>query len=71
MTLEAGDNKDIDVALLQSVVQKLPDEHNVWVNLDEAVVADSAIHVGEHIYTMGFPLGLSAQDLSSSKGIQL
>ena len=71
MTLEAGDNKDIDVALLQSVVQKLPDEHNVWVNLDEAVVADSAIHVGQHIYTMGFPLGLSAQDLSSSKGIQL
>ena len=31
---------------------------------------DSEIKVGSHIYTIGFPFGLSLQDLKTSKGIR-
>ena len=41
------------------------------MDLGNAVVHDSEIRVGSHIYTMGFPFGLSLQDLKSSKGVQI
>ena len=69
--LAAGDDVNIDVALLQTVDRKLPGDSASFVNPSDFVVSDSAIKVGEHIYTMGFPLGLNAQDLDSSNGIQL
>lgn len=70
--LAVSDDKNADVALLQSNKRKLPDADTTsYIDLDNAVIADSGIKVGEHIYTMGFPLGLKAQDLSSSNGIQL
>lgn len=69
--LAAGDDVNIDVALLQTVDRKLPGDSASFVNPRDFVVSDSAIKVGEHIYTMGFPLGLNAQDLDSSNGIQL
>lgn len=69
--LVAGEDKNIDVALLQSVTKKLPNAEVNYVNLSNAVVSDEDIRVGAHIYTLGFPMGFSAQDLRSSKGIQL
>lgn len=69
--LIAHDNTKNDVAILQLETRKLPDENCTIVNLDQAVTDDSDICVGSHVYTMGFPFGLSLQDLKSSKGIQL
>ncbi|MDE5882425.1 MAG: FHA domain-containing protein [Muribaculaceae bacterium] len=69
--LAASNDINADVALLQSTKRKLPEADTSYVNLEEAIIADKEIHVGEHIYTMGFPLGLKAQDLNSSSGIQL
>lgn len=68
--LAAGEDTDKDVALLQTVTKRLPNDHITCVNLEEAVVDDAEIRVGIHILTMGFPLGLNAQDLKSSNGIQ-
>lgn len=64
------DNIKKDVAILQLETMKLPDKSSI-VDLDQAVVNDSEITVGSHIYTIGFPFGLSLQDLKSPKGIQL
>lgn len=69
--LIAHDNTENDVAILQLETKKLPDVNCTIVNLDQAVVNDSDICVGSHVYTMGFPFGLSLQDLKSPKGIQL
>lgn len=69
--LVAGEDKSVDVALLQSVTKKLPNVEVAYVDLENAVVSDEDIRVGTHIYTLGFPMGFSAQDLKSSKGIQL
>lgn len=69
--IAASDNTNADVALLQTVNRKLPDESSTFVSVDDFITNDSDIKVGEHIYTMGFPLGLNAQDLDSTNGIQL
>lgn len=68
--LVAGEDTNIDVALLQTVTKRLPHEEVTYVDLEQAVIDDVDIRVGAHILTMGFPLGLSAQDLKSSNGIQ-
>lgn len=68
--LAGGEDTAKDVALLQTVTKRLPNENITCVNLEEAVVDDAEIRVGIHILTMGFPLGLNAQDLKSSNGIQ-
>ena len=49
----------------------MPDANCSIVNIDQAVINDSEIRVGSHIYTMGFPFGLSLQDLKTSKGIRI
>ena len=64
------DNTEKDVAILQLETMKLPDKSSI-VDLNQAVVNDAEITVGSHIYTIGFPFGLSLQDLKSPKGIQL
>ena len=63
-------NIEKDVAILQLETMKLPDKSSI-VDLNQAVVNDTEITVGSHIYTLGFPFGLSLQDLKSPKGIQL
>lgn len=63
-------NTEKDVAILQLETMKLPDKSSI-VDLNQAVVNDTEITVGSHIYTLGFPFGLSLQDLKSPKGIQL
>lgn len=69
--IAASDNTKADVALLQTVSRKLPDETTTYVSVENFVTNDSDICVGQHIYTMGFPLGLNAQNLESTNGIQL
>jgi len=69
--LMAHDDTKKDVAILQLDTKKLPDGNSTFVDLNQAVVRDSQIKVGSHIYTMGFPFGFSLQDLESSKGVQL
>lgn len=64
------ENTEKDVAVLQLETMKLPDNSSI-VDLNQAVVKDAEITVGSHIYTIGFPFGLSLQDLKSPKGIQL
>lgn len=69
--LVAHDNTEKDVAILQLETKRLPDGQTTIVNMADAVVDDSDIRVGSHIYTLGFPFGLSLQDLKSEKGVQL
>lgn len=69
--IAASENTNADVALLQTVSRKLPGDSATYIGVDDFITNDSEIKVGEHIYTMGFPLGLSAQNLDSSSGIQL
>lgn len=69
--LIAHDNIDKDVAILQLETKKLPDSDCSIVDMSQAIVNDSEIQVGSHIYTIGFPFGLTLQDLKSPNGIQL
>ena len=68
--LMAHNNTDKDIAILQLETKQLPANSNI-VDLSQAVTEDNQICVGSHIYTIGFPFGLSLQDLKSPKGIQL
>lgn len=69
--LVGHDNTENDVAILQLETKSLPDPSCTIVNLDHAVIDDSDISVGSHIYTMGFPHGMQLQDIKSTKGLQL
>lgn len=69
--LTASSNAEVDVAILQTETMKLAEGTTAFINLDSAVVDDSQIEVGAHVYTLGFPFGVSLQDMESSKGIQL
>lgn len=69
--LVGHDNIEKDVAILQLETKRLPDTNCNIVDMNLAVTNDSEIRVGSHIYTMGFPFGLSLQDLKTSKGIRI
>lgn len=69
--LAASSNAEVDVAILQTETMKLAEGTTTFINLDSAVVDDNLIEVGTHVYTLGFPFGVSLQDMESSKGIQL
>lgn len=69
--LVAHNNIDKDVAILQLETKKLSETNYCIVDLNQAVIEDSEICVGSHIYTMGLPFGLNLQDLKSPNGIQL
>lgn len=68
--LSAGDDTNVDVALIRTVKGGIPDECT-YVNTDSICVDETALAVGSHIYTMGFPAGMSLQDLENNQGIQL
>ncbi len=69
--LVGHDNIKKDVAILQIDTKRLPNENCAIVDLEQAVINDAGIKVGSHIYTLGYPFGLSLQDLESSKGVQI
>lgn len=68
--LSAGDDTNVDVALIRTVKGGIPDECT-YINTDSICVDETALAVGSHIYTMGFPAGMSLQDLENNRGIQL
>lgn len=68
--LSAGDDTNVDVALIRTVKGGIPDECT-YINTDSICVDESALAVGSHIYTMGFPAGINLQDLEKNQGIQL
>ena len=70
--LSAGEDLTKDVALVQTVSKRLPTGDCTIVNVTDSMdVSDNALTVGEHIYTLGFPLLTSLQDQKSENGIQL
>lgn len=69
--LSAGDDINKDVALIQSEKAELP-SGSTCVNItDSMLVDDNNLAVGTHIYTIGFPFGISLQKTDSEKGIQV
>jgi hypothetical protein len=70
--LSAGEDINKDVALVQTISKRLPTSDCTIVNVKDSMdVSDEALTVGEHIYTLGFPLLTSLQDQQSENGIQL
>jgi len=70
--LSAGEDINKDVALVQTISKRLPASECTVVNVKDSIdVSDEALKVGEHIYTLGFPLLTSLQDQQSENGIQL
>lgn len=69
--LSAGDNIDNDVALVQSNRAEIPSGCR-YINVTDSMdVNDKQLHVGKHVYTIGFPFGTGLQDDKSEKGLQV
>ena len=69
--LSAGDNTDIDIALIQTISKRLPTPKSTYVNVKDSMdVSDEALTIGRHMYTLGFPMLNGLQD-SRSDGIHL
>ena len=70
--ISAGEDINKDVALVQTITKRLPTSECTIVNIKDSIdVRDEALTVGEHIYTLGFPMLNSLQDQQSENGIQL
>lgn len=70
--LSAGNEPQKDVALIQTVSKRLPTSDCTFINVKDSIdVSDEAIKVGEHVYTIGFPAGMSLQEGENEKGIQV
>ena len=70
--LSAGDDINKDVALIQSNKMELPNKKSTYVNVQDSIdVEESAIKVGTKMFTIGFPHGISLQNPSNEKGIQV
>lgn len=69
--VSAGDDINIDVSLVQSDKGELP-RNSRFINVTDSMdVNETAIEVGKHMYTLGYPQGIGLQDLKSEKGIQV
>lgn len=74
--LSAGEDKEKDVALIQTISKRLPTSDCTYVNVQDSMdVNTEALTVGSHIMTIGFPLGMDdkwsvVQKRDSEKGIQ-
>lgn len=67
--LLAGDNIEKDVALIQTNTRILPPNCR-FIDLTEELDTDeTALGVGEHVYTLGFPNGRGMQREEDEKGI--
>lgn len=70
--LSAGEDTNKDVALIQSDKMELPNKKCTYVNVKDSMdVSNDALKVGGTMFTIGFPHGLSLQDLENEKGIQV
>lgn len=69
--VSAGDDIENDVALIQSDKAELPN-HCSYVNVEDSLdVTEKALEVGTKMFTIGFPHGLSLQDVQSDKSLQV
>ena len=69
--VSAGDNPDVDVALIQCDKQELPNSRCTYVNVTDSMdVSEEALQVGEQIFTIGFPHGMDLQDKDAQRGLQ-
>lgn len=72
--VSAGDDKDKDVALIQTKTKRLPFRECTYVNVQDSLeLEEEVLAVGKHIYTLGFPAGLHSmlQKEGAEKGIQV
>lgn len=69
--LVAHDNIEKDVAIIQLESKRMPTEKCTYVDLSKAVTDDSEIKVGSHVYTMGYPFGLTLQSQNSSQDLKI
>ena len=70
-TISAGDDINVDVALLQSEKGELPPGAR-YINVQDSIdISDDAYTVGSHVYTIGFPAGINLQNLKSENGMQV
>ena len=56
--LDANNNDEIDVAVIQTNTKTLPAGVENIVDLNKAIVDDADIVVGQPVYTIGFPAGV-------------
>lgn len=71
--LSAGDDPNKDVALIQTITKRLPTPDCTYVDLMESLDdTEEAIMPGEHVYTLGFPMGTDdgIQKEKDERGIQ-
>lgn len=54
------DDSSVDLALMQSVNCELP-KSATCLDMDKLVLNNADMKVGSHVYTMGYPMGLSSQ----------
>jgi pSer/pThr/pTyr-binding forkhead associated (FHA) protein len=66
LSKESG-KKDIDVAMLQTKTKSLPASITNIVNLDEALIDENQLKIGEQLNMIGFPAGF--QLATTKKGI--
>lgn len=69
--LSAGEDLQADVALVQSEKGELPSNCRIINITDSMDVSEDCLTIGKHMYTIGFPFGLSLQELKSEKGLQV
>ena len=70
--LSASDNKEKDVALLQTITKRLPTSDCTYINVKDSIdFSDDCLTPGNHVYTIGFPAGMNIQDMKSGNGIQV
>lgn len=69
--LTAGEDTNIDVALIQTEKGELPSRAR-YINVKDSMdISDAAYNVGERVYVIGFPRGIMFQNSSDEKGIQV
>lgn len=61
--LSAGEEKEKDVALLQTVTQSIPTRCSFVNVIDSMDVSDESLAVGKHVYTLGFATGTNYDGL--------
>lgn len=66
LSKESG-KTDIDVAMLQTKTKSLPTAATNIVNLDEAIIDENQLKIGEQLHMIGFPAGFELA--TTKKGI--
>lgn len=67
--IESSDNKDIDIAVLQTTDQTLPSSVANIIDLSTAVTDDESIKPGSNAVLLGYPMGMTLAN--TRKGIKV